>query len=160
MLYIVAKQMSDAELVSLFEFKQAQGDVKRYKKIGDITAVPAKPGVIVETYVDNKLETKSKPTEPGDMIATGVNGEEYVIKADKFKKLYRKNGSKWSPTGKVKGFIVTPEIGKFTFTAPWGELMHAEPGDLICTSNSDNYDVSKLYRVAESVVKTTFKLDV
>ena len=66
--------------------------------------------------------------------------EEYLVAADKFKGRYQSTGKpagqdgwqEYRPLGKVMRFLVLqPEHGTFAFTAPWGELMVAKPGDAI-----------------------------
>ena len=115
-------------------------------------AVNRVEGLRVPTIVAGEKETLNTARK-GDIIVCGPLGEKYVIKSDKFPKLY---------TGTIGG-AVTPEqsprlVAKYdgddpiVFAAPWGETMIAKPGDWIVR------DGKGYYRIAKVVFDATYDL--
>jgi hypothetical protein len=147
----------------------ARGLVRQARKSKLVDARPAKPGeVVVTTIAGEGKETQSKPASEGDWVvrnrceATG--SEEYLVAADKFAGRYERTGKaiaadgwqEFRPLGRVmRFFVVTPEHGAFTFTAPWGERMVAKPGDAIVQDPEDETDI---YRVAAASFSCTYEI--
>jgi hypothetical protein len=107
-------------------------------------------GLKVVTVTADGKETENV-AEVGDIIMTGPSGEQYVVKAAKFDKLYTDgpNGTKipeQSPR-QVAAYTGTEEI---TFTAPWGQDMILKPGDYL-VKDGDGY-----YRVAKQEYEQTY----
>ncbi len=114
-----------------------------YKKIEIMKkARVAFKGEVVVTTINGVVETTNTANE-GDMIITGLVGEEYIIPSIKFEKLYNKieDGLYVTKPDSIKAIQVTEEIH---FLAPWGSEMIALPGDYIAyRSDSDAYRIEK-----------------
>lgn len=86
----------------------------------------------VRTYVDDKeyflSETKNKVSVEGSMIVTNPDGEEYIVKPDKFAVRYQETDTPgvYLPVAEPIKYIICPE--NITFKAPWGEEMVAVKG--------------------------------
>ena len=109
-------------------------------------------GLRVRTIVAGEKETVNTANK-GDIIVSGPLGEKYVIRKEKFGKLY---------TGTIGG-PVTPEQGTrmvakyddnrtLDFKAPWGEAMVAKPDDWIVRDSDGGY-----YRIARIVFDVTYE---
>ena len=148
---------------------EAHGLVRRAKKTKPVDARPARPGeVIVTVLAGEGKETRSRPAVKGDWVvrnrceATGH--EQYLVAAARFKERYQGAGMApgrdgWlehRPVGKVMlFFVLKPEHGEFTFTAPWGERMVAKPGDAIVQDPERPEDT---YRVAAASFACTYEV--
>lgn len=114
-----------------------------YNKIAvQKTARVAFKGEVVVTTINGVVET-TNIAKAGDMIITGLVGEEYIIPSIKFEKLYNKieDGLYVTKPDSIKAVQVTEKI---TFLAPWGSEMIALPGDYIAyRSDSDAYRIEK-----------------
>ena len=108
---------------------------------------------VVITVLPDGKETKNV-ANIGDIIVSGVSGEKYVIRAEKFSRLY---------VGKI-GETVTPEQSErtvarytgaktLTFTAPWGENMILKTGDYVVRES----DGSSFYRIAKAEFEKTYE---
>jgi hypothetical protein len=117
-------------------------------------AVNRVEGLRIETIIGGRTETVNIARKD-DFIVCGPLGEKYVIKAEKFPRLY---------IGNVGG-IVKPEqsdrlVAKYdgkqdiTFNAPWGEKMLAKPGDWIVK------DGQGYYRIARVAFDATYEIPV
>ena len=156
----VRQMMKEAEELGL---------VHKAKKTKPVDARPATPGEVVVTVIAGEgKETQSRPAAKGDWVvrnrcdATG--NEEYLVAANKFKERYASAGKaatkegwqEFRPLGKVmRFFVLKPEHGQFTFTAPWGERMVAKPGDAIVQDPKDPADI---YRVAAASFTCTYEV--
>jgi hypothetical protein len=107
----------------------------------------------VVTILPDGKETKNV-ANMGDIIVCGVSGELYVIRAEKFSRLY--DG--------VSGQTVTPEQSErsvarytgsktITFTASWGESMIVKTGDYVVRES----DGSSYYRIAKAEFEKTYQ---
>ena len=112
---------------------------------------PDSSKVVITVLPDGK-ETKNVASQ-GDIIVSGVSGEKYVIRAEKFSKLY---------VGKI-GEDVYPEQGErmvaryegqsaVSFRAPWGEDMILKNGDYVVREK----DGSGFYRIAKAEFEKTY----
>ena len=120
----------------------ANGATYNKKEVKKVARVATKEE-IVETVLDGVVETTNVANE-GDYIISGLAGERYIVRAEKFNKLYEstdsKGGYKTKPDS-IKAVEVKEEI---SFIAPWGSEMIALPGDFIAfRSNSDAYRIEK-----------------
>ena len=62
----------------------------------------------------------------------------------------------FKPLGTDMGyFLVSKEVGDFTFTAPWGEQMVAKVGDAIVQTPADKSDT---YRIAAASFDCTYEI--
>lgn len=133
------------KILSLTEMLEKTGAAKgaAYNKIAvQKTAREAADGEIVSTVINGIVET-TNTAKVGDMIITGLAGEEYIIPSIKFEKLYNKieDGLYVTKPDSIKAVQVTEKI---TFLAPWGSEMIALPGDYIAyRSDSDAYRIEK-----------------
>jgi hypothetical protein len=151
------------DVASKLEFKPTTKQAKQYAQgndIGDASDLEGmKPmsfakntvdGLKVVTVTADGKETENV-AEVGDIIMSGPSGEQYVVKAGKFDKLYADgpNGTKipeQSPR-QVAAYTGTEDI---TFTAPWGQSMVMKPGDYL-VKDGDGY-----YRVAKQEYEQTY----
>jgi hypothetical protein len=157
------------EVRALFKEADARGLVGKARKTKLVDARPAKPGEVIVTVIAGEgKETESRPAAKGDWVvrnrceATGH--EQYLVAAARFKERYQGAGMAagrdgWQehrPVGKVMlFFVLTPEHGEFTFTAPWGERMVAKPGDAIVQDPERPEDT---YRVAAASFACTYEV--
>jgi hypothetical protein len=107
----------------------------------------------VVTVLPDGKETKNI-ANIGDIVISGISGEKYVIRAEKFSRLY---------VGKI-GETITPEQSErtvarytgsktITFTAPWGENMILKTGDYVVKES----DGSSYYRIAKAEFEKTYE---
>jgi len=105
----------------------------------------------ITTSIDGEKET-TQTLEEGMTVITGLAGEEYAVKTEKFDKLYQH----------VEGdlYMTKPDIVQavevkvdMKFLAPWGEEMIAHPGDFIIFRSMDD-----AYRVEAGEFKKTYEL--
>ena len=155
--------------VALFSQMKEQGHTGLARKTREVDARPAKLGETIVTVIKGEgVETKSKPAEDGDWVVCNrcheTCNEEILVKAAKFLQRYGEAQSKpdaagysaFRPTGAEMGyFIVTDEIGAFTFKAPWGEDMVAKPGDAIVQVVGNESDT---YRIAAASFACTYEI--
>lgn len=155
--------------VALFEAMAKEGHTGVAHKTREVDARPAVAGEVVVTLIKGEgVETKSKTAEAGDWVvrnrcpATG--NEEILVKAAKFPTRYGEPQSEpdaqgyrtFKPLGTDMGyFIVSKEVGDFTFTAPWGEPMVAKVGDAIVQAPADKSDT---YRIAAASFDCTYEI--
>jgi hypothetical protein len=138
-------QYPTRDVLALFSAAEKDGRVGTARKIKLVDARPAVPGKVIVTRVKGVVETTSKPAQGGDWVVRNrcpeTGNEEYLVTAARFADRYEDPSGEpdaegWRPV-RPKGeprhyFIVTDDEGKFSFTAPWGEAMIAEPGDVTC----------------------------
>jgi len=158
---ITENEVDITQIASQMKFLPTRKQMKKYKFIP-----PGRPmtrmsyrlsdqdGELIKTITStdtaDKPETKNV-TLKGDVVMSGPSGENYVVKAAKFGKLY---------DGNIGG-VVYPEQGPrmvalytgqpITFTAPWGESMIMKPGDCLVKDGDDGY-----YRVAKAEYEQTY----
>ena len=109
-------------------------------------------GVRVVTKTADGKETENTARK-GDIIMSGIGGEKYVIRGEKFSKLYvGKVGSSVYPEQGAR--MVARYTGKetITFKAPWGEDMILKPGDYVVREK----DGSGYYRIAKKEYESTY----
>jgi hypothetical protein len=145
------------------EFKPTTKQAKQYAQSNDIGDASDLDGMKPMSFAKNTVDglkvvtvtADGKETENvaevGDIIMSGPSGEQYIVKAAKFDKLYvdGPNGTKipeQSPR-QVAAYTGTEEI---TFTAPWGQSMVMKPGDYL-VKDGDGY-----YRVAKQEYEQTY----
>ncbi|MFI0849657.1 hypothetical protein [Mesorhizobium sp. IMUNJ 23232] len=164
-----AQTAPEKNLVELFEKVKAEGKAGIAHKTKLVDARPAVAGEVVVTIIKGEgVETKSKPAEAGDWVVRNrcpeTGNEEILVKAAKFPTRYGEPRSEpdaqgyrsFAPKGGDMGyFIVSAEIGEFTFKAPWGEQMVAKPGDAIVQVPSDPSDT---YRIAAASFACTYEI--
>ena len=84
-------------------------------------------------------ETTGEVKVEGSMIVKNPDGEEYIVKPDKFASKYRATSEKgvYKPTdGPIKYVKIDQDIA---FTASWGEMYGAEGAVLNISSLDDVY---------------------
>jgi hypothetical protein len=100
-------------------------------------------------------ETKSKVTIDNAMVVTNPDGEEYIIKQDKFIKRYRSTEKKdiYLPIADTIKYIIINE--NIVFEAPWGKNMFAVKGAALnITDSKDIYCIQNcLFESTYSIVK-------
>ena len=113
-----------------------------YAKTARISARPGIPGEKITTTLANGHQETSNVVQDGDMIATNPGGEQYVIKAETFKKKYEidpDNPKVFRPKGGAQQFLQLSE--DIDFVAPWGEDMHMKSGDFINVTDREKGDI-------------------
>lgn len=109
-----------------------------YKKKGEVAAVIANGGEVIETILADGTKETTNTAEAGDFIVTNPGGERYIVKADTFNKRYEaKDGEEgvYSAKGYCKA-IENPYQEDITMEASWGEQ---QTGDAYCML-ADTYD--------------------
>jgi hypothetical protein len=88
----------------------------------------------------------------GDIIMSGPSGEKYVVKKEKFDKLYT-DGPDGTKIPEQSPRQVTQYTGEeeVTFTAPWGEDMVLKLGDYLVRDGDSGY-----YRIAKQEYEETY----
>lgn len=145
--------------IEMFVAAVAAGLTLKFEKFATIKARSAAEGEVIDTIIDGVKET-TNTANTGDMVATGPKGEEYIIPAAKFGKLYEATTEDgiYKAKGVVEAMVVPADTPAFTFPAPWGEEMIAEPGDMICASAADSFDPEKVYRIEKGAFAATYRL--
>ncbi len=135
------------------EFDTNFKNAPMYEKYAIVEARPAKPGEKIVTRVNTKggtMEETKNQAGQGDFIVTNPGGEEYIIKSDKFSKLYEKlPDGKFKAMGEVRAIKTDRNVA---FTAPWGEKMNILAGGYLVDNNGDRYGIE------ESIFKMTYRL--
>jgi hypothetical protein len=128
-----------------------------YEKFGTVEARHVAAGETVIIMI-NRVETYYVANE-GDMVLTGANGEEYVVGKTKFHRLYEETDKPgtYKAKGVVKAVRVPAGTPYFHFRAPWGEQHLVHEGDYIATSQADNFDPEKCFRIRKSVFEATYR---
>ena len=140
------------------QWKQTTKQPKKYAFVNSTQNMPsmsyavAKEQQPVVTITSDGKETQNV-AQPEDVIMSGPSKEQYVVKAEKFPKLY---------AGKI-GETVTPEQSPrtvarvynieqpITFKAPWGEDMVLKKGDYLVKDGEQGY-----YRIAQHEYEQTY----
>ena len=140
------------------QWKQTTKQPKKYAFVNSTQNMPsmsyavAKEQQPVVTITSDGKETLNV-AQPEDVILSGPSKEQYVVKAEKFPKLY---------AGKI-GETVTPEQSPrtvarvynieqpITFKAPWGEDMVLKKGDYLVKDGEQGY-----YRIAQHEYEQTY----
>ena len=119
-----------------------------YAKTARIKAREGVPGETIVTKLENgHKETENPNIEKGDMVVTNPGGEQYVVKADVFKKKYEidpDNNAQYRPKGGAQQFLRLQE--DLDFKAPWGQDMHMKKGDFINVTSRDTGDIYGIAR--------------
>jgi hypothetical protein len=150
------KKPSIDDVVKGVEFKPTTKKPIRYNPSDDVStqedldnmspmsfAINTTENLPVITITADGKETENT-AQVGDIIMSGPSGEKYVIKQEKFDKLYTDgpDGTKipdQSPR-KVAQYTGDEEV---TFKAPWGQDMVLKPGDYLVKDNEGYYRIAK-----------------
>ncbi len=163
---IVADRTS-AQIRQMMDEAEAHGLVRQAKKTRPVDARPARAGEVVVTVILGEGKETQNTANAGDWVVRNrctAGREEYIVTADKFRERYESTGKpptedgwqEFRPLGKVvRFFVVKPEHGEFTFTAPWGESMIAKPGDAVVQDPTRPDDI---YRVAAASFACTYEV--
>lgn len=146
------------QLLPTLQWKQTTKQPKKYsfvqstKDMPPMTYAVANQQEFIETHTADGKETQNV-AKPNDIVISGPSRERYVLKAEKFSKLY---------TGKI-GETVVPEQSPrtvarveniqqpITFKAPWGEDMILKKGDYLVKDGEQGY-----YRIAQHEYEQTY----
>ena len=164
-----ARDLTAAEIDTMFQLAEKDGRVGLARKTRPVDARPAIPAEVVVTIIRGEgEETRSKPSEPGDMVVRNrcpeTGNEEILVKKEKFSERYDgpHSGSAeapwqaYRPRGvEMRFFHVSEAWGAFTFTAPWGSPMVARPGDAIVRDPADPRDT---YRIGAASFACTYEI--
>jgi hypothetical protein len=165
----LGESVQRVDIADLFAAAQRDGRVGVARKTKTVDVRPAKPGEIIVTVIKGEgKETQSPPAKVGDFVVRNrcpeTGNEEVLIQSEKFAERYegpigpedRDGWRPYRPRGvQMRYFILRPEDGRFTFTAPWGESMVARPKDAIVRSLTDPKD---MYRIAAAAFDCTYEI--
>jgi hypothetical protein len=165
----VAAASAQTDVHAMFDGAEQGGRVGVARKTMPVDVRPAEGGEVVVTVIAGEgEETRSPPAQSGDMVvrnrcpATG--NEEILVAAAKFAERYEgpigpADAAGWQPYRprgiEMRYFVVRPDDGTFTFTAPWGEPMVARPGDAIVRDPQNPADT---YRIAAAAFECTYDI--
>jgi hypothetical protein len=164
-----AAERTGDQVRQMMKEAESHGLVRHARKTKLVDARAARPGEVVVTVVAGEgKETQSRPARSGDWVVRNrcdaTDHEEYLVAAEEFGSRYESTGrpaakdgwQEFRPLGKVmRFFVVMPEHGEFTFTAPWGEPMVAKPGDSIVQDPEQPADI---YRIAAASFARTYEV--
>ncbi len=112
--------------------------------------VSREPQTVV-TYTADGKETENQ-AGAGDIIMSGPSREKYVLKPEKFAKVYQ---------GGIGGTVITEQSPRMVavyagdqvvrFMAPWGGRMVLKPGDYLVKDGDEGY-----YRIAKLEFEQTY----
>jgi hypothetical protein len=112
--------------------------------------VNSEPQTVI-TYTADGKETENR-AEAGDIIMSGPSREKYVLKPNKFAKVYQ---------GQIGGTVIPEQSPRMVatydgdrevrFIAPWGESMVLKPGDYLVKDGDDGH-----YRIAKLEFEHTY----
>jgi hypothetical protein len=155
------------QLMALMKRAQSEGRLKTARKTRPVDARPARAGEVVVTTIKGEgKETQSPPAAAGDWVVRNrcpeTGNEEYLVRAKAFRAKYRPTGNagaeswkEFQPLGKdARFYVIRPEDGSFSFTAPWGEPTMAHPGDVLLQDPDNDKAV---YRVAWASFACTYE---
>lgn len=164
-------RLTRKQMLELFQAKNANHELREYKKKGTFLIRRASRPETVLTIVAGKLET-IKSAQPGDIIIRNINldswAEKYIISAEKFEQRYKRTGNSCYMDGEywayaeAKGEIEAFEWDgpQFVFEAPWGENMVCKPGDFIgrppCLPGDPIEKQMDIYRVEKETFEQTY----
>ena len=147
------------QIASQLEFLPTHKQPNQYKYVeggrpGNMPAMSytvAQDQMPVETITSDGKETQNV-AEPNDIIMSGPSKENYVLKSNKFPKLYQ---------GKIGGVVIPEQSPRLVaiytgkqpvqFTAPWNESMVLKPGDYLVKDGDAGY-----YRIAKVEYEQTY----
>jgi hypothetical protein len=146
------------DIAAKFEEALRTGQVRHYKKKGDVDIRAAAAGEVVATVIEGERETVNTAAA-GDYVVRGVRGELYIIKPEALAKRYGgpvtapdwEGYRRYPARGDFYGFRY--EGAPFKFMAPWKEHMIAKPGDYIGTNAMGS---KEFYRVEQSAFAATY----
>lgn len=129
-----------------------------FEKFGTVQARHAAVGEAVIISLD-RVEDAYYIANDGDMVVTGPKGEEFVVGGAKFKRLYEETDKPgtYKARGVVKAVQVPEGSPSFYFRAPWGGQHFLQAGDYLATSQADNFDPDKCFRIKKSVFAATYR---
>ena len=157
------------DVEALFAQAERDGRVGVARKTKLVDARPAAPEEVVVTIIAGEgKETQSKPAMAGDRVVRNrckASGhEQYLVSVGKFAERYegplgpadRDGWAPYRPRGvEMLYTLVRDQDGNFHFTAPWGEVMVARPGDALVRARNDPKD---LYRVQAAAFACTYEI--
>lgn len=133
------------------------------KKEAVVTAWPAKlgekvvtrPGVIIDgkeySFDETEITVSQKDVDNKCMLVRNPDGEVYMVKGEKFEKLYEKvDDTTYKTAGDAKSFVTTTK--DICFKASWGEMQYSPKGSKLCVS--ENGDI---YSITNMAFQTTYK---
>lgn len=139
------------ELVLKLNFKPTTKKKLKYKpfivgvngKMPSLTYSIASDEQEVITYTSDGEETRNT-AYIGDYIFSGINNEQYVLKAEKVAKLYTPFEDGLIPERSPRRVAqVTVLVEPIYFKAPWGEDMILKQGDYLVKDGNDYYRIAK-----------------
>jgi hypothetical protein len=144
------------------EIVDALKEAPVYKKQGEVRAVIASGGEVIETQLkDGTVETRNTASN-GDAIVTNPGGEQYIIKSETFQKRYEpKLGEEGIYT--AKGYIRAidnPFGSPVKMLASWGEMQYGARDCLLAdTFNPETNELGgEPYMIGRTQFEQTYKL--
>lgn len=156
-------EIIDAEDINSVIACVTDGKVIYAKKTAVVTAQLARLGQKVDTtprcIIDGNVyvfsETKrvicQKDIDDNSVLIQNPDGECYVIKGEKFAKLYKPCDGGYQTDDSLKKFVTITE--NICFKAPWGEMLFAPKGSKLCIEYIQSRDI---YTVTNSAFQSTY----
>lgn len=121
-----------------------------FAKFGEIRAEVAADVTPVETVLSDGTKETKNVAQLGDFIVTNPGGERYVVKPEKFERLYQKADQEgvFTPRGQVVA-VRNPYEKPISMMASWGELQHGAADCWI----ADTYNPVNAKKIRESSVQ-------
>jgi len=147
-------------IASTLDFKPTHKQPKKYKfieagkpgQMPPMTYTQAKETQRVVTVTSDGKETENT-ANPGDIIMSGPTKENYVLKFEKFQKLYDGElGQTVTPEQSPRMVAVYHGPDTVKFKASWGEDMILKPGDYLVKEPDDR----GYYRIARQEYEETY----
>lgn len=147
---------TQSKMIELFKTKE----FKKYQKFGTFTYKinTEEPYQVNTTFYDeegNVIENETTNTcNTGDVVITGLGGEQYVLKMSTFLNRYNTiNETECEAKGQCVAYQYK---GKYMeFIAPWGTTMIVKEGDFLACANVD--EITEVYRIQEKEFYKTYK---
>lgn len=149
--------MLDLNAKQLYKYCKEAGLIKTAKKTAKIWVRDAYPQEVIETWINDELETK-KTAGIDEVVVQAItkDKEEYLISVELLNKRYERTKKKqikkglWWRLYEPKGFAYVFEYHgpSATFMAPWDELMIIHPGDYLATTDGNEDSVYRIERGA------------
>ena len=145
---LYARSMTNNESIKVSHKMDPKGShiARKYRKNVTVLARPAIPGEVIETRINDRLETRKKAGND-EMLITNPGGETYIVPGPTFRSKYalledNSSEGEWQ-TFQAKGEIwavQNPFGSSIEIQAPWGEPMYGDESCwLVVNAEGDAY---------------------
>lgn len=158
MLQILENKLVDInQVANQLQFLPTSKKKLMYRPAQDINNMPPMSYIVAQQQMPiNTITSDGKETqnvaEQNDIVMSGPSREQYVIKSNKFAKLYvGQIGGPIYPEQSPRNVALYNGQTAVNFTAPWGESMVLKPGDYLVKEAEGKY-----YRIAKNEYEMTY----